>query len=113
MSDAAGFSYKYMFLLITALHCLTVVSTFAFLPKGYISKPAPQVVEPETADACPAAVELPSLRSCILQPMFITHVIWLIMLQLRFFYFIGTINPYLDRTFNGDDAMGRYLPVIC
>ncbi|KAH3812908.1 hypothetical protein DPMN_141351 [Dreissena polymorpha] len=57
------------------------------------------------AESAPAA---PSLRSCLCKPVFITHVIWLCLLQLRFFFFIGTLNQYLNRLFKEDAQQGGF-----
>lgn len=57
-----------------------------------------------TAEA--ANVEKPSLVSCLKKPLFILHVVWLSLIQLRFYYFLGTLNKYLNTLFDGDKKQG-------
>ena len=47
-----------MYYIITALHSMTLVSTFGFLPKKFIPRPDPPKVQREVADGEAAAVEL-------------------------------------------------------
>ena len=39
--------------------------------------------------------ELPSVISCVISPVYFLHVIWLSILQLRFYYFLGSLNAWL------------------
>ncbi|XP_078060733.1 equilibrative nucleobase transporter 1-like [Mustelus asterias] len=48
--------------------------------------------------------EIPSFRSCILSKLFLTHLLWLSIMQLRHYLFIGTLNPMLSLLANGDAA---------
>ena len=50
--------------------------------------------------------DLPSLMSCIKQPVFISHCLWFSLLLLRFLYFIGSLNNYLNRVLHGDKDLG-------
>ena len=54
-----------------------------------------------------AAAAIPTLRTCIKQPVFITHCIWFFFLQLKFVYFVGTLNLYLNRSLGGDKELGN------
>ncbi|XP_060561701.1 equilibrative nucleobase transporter 1-like [Ruditapes philippinarum] len=126
-----GFSRMNMFIIITVMHSLFLVSTFFFLPKDFISKPVvKQGMESEipedgeagiellkqnnqTGEGTAAKTELPSLLSCLKQTKFITHVIWLCILQLRFYYILGTLNPYLNRILDGDEKQVSYFTDIC
>ena len=47
-----------MYFVITGLHSLTLVSTFAFLPKMFIPRPEAAKVQREVAESGEAAVEL-------------------------------------------------------
>ena len=47
-----------MYFVVTGLHSLTLVSTFAFLPKMFIPRPEAQKVQREVAESGEAAVEL-------------------------------------------------------
>ena len=53
--------------------------------------------------------KLPSLMSCVKRPLFILHTVWLSLLQLRFYYFLGTLNKYLNTLFDGDNEQGELL----
>lgn len=126
-----GFSRQNMFIIIAVMHILLLVSTFFFLPKDFISKPEvktgheselPEDKEAgiellkkntQTADGSDAKPDLPSLKSCLLQPKFITHNLWLCLLQLRFYYFIGTLNQYLNRLLKEDEEQVSYFTDIC
>ncbi|XP_067672137.1 equilibrative nucleobase transporter 1-like [Haliotis asinina] len=139
-----GFSLRHSYLVLTGLHSMVIVSTFFFLPKGFISKPednppqeqvtyrvedgeAPSVVlldKEEEAGVViadgkkqplkeesktpltppPSPSKLPSLFSCILSSSFLPHVIWLSILQLRFYYFLSSLNPILNNVLDGDQA---------
>jgi len=44
--------------------------------------------------------------SIVKQPMFISQLIWFSFVQLRFIYFTGTLNTYLNRLFDNDTAQG-------
>ncbi|XP_078095390.1 equilibrative nucleobase transporter 1-like [Mustelus asterias] len=43
-----------------------------------------------------------SFRSCILSKLFLTHLLWISILQLRHYLFIGTLNPMLTMLAKGD-----------
>ncbi|XP_072106729.1 equilibrative nucleobase transporter 1-like, partial [Mobula birostris] len=45
--------------------------------------------------------EVPSFRSCVLSSLFVTHCVWLSVLQLRHYLFIGTLNPMLTLLAHG------------
>lgn len=40
-------------------------------------------------------VNLPSVRSCILSSMYLLHVTWFCIVQLRFYYFLSSLNSWL------------------
>ncbi|KAI4883265.1 hypothetical protein NFI96_015894 [Prochilodus magdalenae] len=46
-----------------------------------------------------------SFRSCILSWFFFLHLLWLSVMQLRHYLFIGTLNPMLHRLTAGDPAL--------
>ncbi|XP_043542822.1 solute carrier family 43 member 3-like [Chiloscyllium plagiosum] len=48
--------------------------------------------------------ETPSFRSCIFSKVFLTHLLWLSVIQLRHFLYIGTLNPMLNLLTNGDSG---------
>ncbi|KAH3734828.1 hypothetical protein DPMN_041277 [Dreissena polymorpha] len=130
LAYAGGFARRDMFLIIAGLHLLTLVSTFFFLPKDFIPRAQTKAQSPDAVDETEVSVELlsdkkainaaeesapskPSLRSCLCKPVFITHVIWLCLLQLRFFFFIGTLNQYLNRLFKEDAQQVSYFTNMC
>ncbi|NXI65931.1 S43A3 protein, partial [Anseranas semipalmata] len=43
--------------------------------------------------------------SCVLSWLFVWHVVWLSVMQLRHYLFIGTLNPLLDHLARGDDRL--------
>ncbi|XP_035516480.1 solute carrier family 43 member 3-like [Morone saxatilis] len=43
-----------------------------------------------------------SFRSCVLSWFFLWHILWLSIMQLRHYLFIGTLNPMLNRLANND-----------
>ncbi|XP_068590757.1 solute carrier family 43 member 3a [Cebidichthys violaceus] len=61
--------------------------------------------ETEARDSGKAA----SFRSCVLSWFFLWHLLWLSMMQLRHYLFIGTLNPMLNRLANNDpDLVSQY-----
>ncbi|XP_055486469.1 equilibrative nucleobase transporter 1-like [Leucoraja erinacea] len=46
--------------------------------------------------------EIPSFQNCVFSSLFLTHLLWFSVIQLRFILFIGTINPMLDFLADGD-----------
>ncbi|XP_029932710.1 solute carrier family 43 member 3-like isoform X2 [Myripristis murdjan] len=46
-----------------------------------------------------------SFRSCVLSWFFLWHLLWLSIMQLRHYLFIGTLNPMLNRLANKDPAL--------
>ncbi|KAL6486890.1 hypothetical protein MHYP_G00035160 [Metynnis hypsauchen] len=60
-----------------------------------------QLVEPTEKDS--------SFRSCVISWFFLWHLIWLSVMQLRHYLFIGTLNPMLNRLANQDpDTVSQY-----
>uniref|UniRef100_A0A8B9K6X4 Solute carrier family 43 member 3b n=1 Tax=Astyanax mexicanus TaxID=7994 RepID=A0A8B9K6X4_ASTMX len=51
------------------------------------------------------AVTERSFKSCILSWFFLWHLLWLSVMQLRHYLFIGTLNPMLNRLTDGDPAL--------
>ncbi|KAK3565069.1 hypothetical protein QTP86_032494 [Hemibagrus guttatus] len=46
-----------------------------------------------------------SFKSCVLSWLFLWHLLWLSIMQLRHFLFIGTLNPFLNRLTAGDPGL--------
>lgn len=49
-----------------------------------------------------------SFRSCVLSWCFLWHLVWLSVMQLRHYLFIGTLNPMLNRLANNDPSLGNH-----
>lgn len=49
--------------------------------------------------------EKASLKSCVLSWFFLWHLVWLSVMQLRHYFFIGALNPMLNRLANQDPAV--------
>ncbi|XP_048052824.1 solute carrier family 43 member 3a isoform X2 [Megalobrama amblycephala] len=49
--------------------------------------------------------EKDSFKSCVLSWLFLWHLIWLSVMQLRHYFFIGTLNPMLNRLANQDPVI--------
>ncbi|KAL3878054.1 hypothetical protein ACJMK2_035687 [Sinanodonta woodiana] len=137
----SGISRQHSYYFLTALHSLVLVSTFVFLPRDFIvnedatwtnigvaddkdvtielpkkSKEKDDVVDENTEGLKENSYEiqeLPTLMSCVRRPLYIIHVVWLCILQLRFYYLIGTLNPYLNRVLNKDDKMVSHFTNMC
>ncbi|XP_060065395.1 equilibrative nucleobase transporter 1-like [Ylistrum balloti] len=120
-----GLQSQYSFVILAALHMIVPISTFVFLPKDRISNSEKPVKEEGTMETfipekingkegdSPVHVHTntplksnsedkperrhPSLKSCVLSDTFILHVFWVCILQLRFYYFLGSLNSYLHR----------------
>ncbi|KAL5019382.1 hypothetical protein ScPMuIL_005104 [Solemya velum] len=124
-----GIPRKYSFITIAVLHSVVFVSTFVFLPKQFISKPVKskddtsaglELLEKKTngetgvmlVSPRPSSPQLPSLKSCIRSRKFILHIVWLSLLQLRFYHFIGTLNIFLTRLLDNNDSVS-YFTDIC
>ncbi|XP_050393694.1 equilibrative nucleobase transporter 1 [Patella vulgata] len=135
-----GFSRQNSYFVLVGLHTLVLVSTFVFLPKGFI--PKPQSIEiseveyekennihltqiensTETDDADEVSFKLvkkeklsmmeekklPSLKSCLFSSTYILHVVWVCVLQLRFYYYIATLNPWLNKLLHADHSQVSY-----
>ncbi|KAJ8372232.1 hypothetical protein AAFF_G00293510 [Aldrovandia affinis] len=67
-------------------------------------------LQPEDQLQPPSAAEKRlSFRSCVLSWFFLLHLVWLSVMQLRHYLFIGTLNPMLARLTSGDPALvSRY-----
>lgn len=52
-----------------------------------------------------------SFQSCVLSWFFLWHLVWLSIMQLRLYLFIGTLNPTLERLANNDPVLGEVPPI--
>ncbi|XP_075073320.1 equilibrative nucleobase transporter 1-like isoform X2 [Mixophyes fleayi] len=54
-----------------------------------------------------------SFMSCVCSSLFIWHLVWLSLMQLRHYLFIGTLNPVITRLSGGDpDIVSKYTNVF-
>jgi len=136
-----GVSRKTSYLIIAGANCLTLISTFFFLPKDFIysengsngRKPGstnPSYIELEDLGSSAntpnssektniidkssdpqKTVEL-NLRKCILSPIFIMHVVWFCLLELRFYYFINTLNTSLEKLLHNAEDVSSYTSIF-
>lgn len=131
-----GISLRWSMIVITCAHLMTMVNTFFFLPEGFISKVIPEPMkltvqvsnsdahfmtrkrayteenieesEPLLKEPKETDKQLPSIRSCILSPLYVLHVLWMSILQLRFYYLIGSLYTWLSSLFSDKDDVSFY-----
>ncbi|XP_072295831.1 equilibrative nucleobase transporter 1-like [Eucyclogobius newberryi] len=128
----AGIPLLASFLFLSACSVFHVLRTFFLLPLKFIPYPLPekytygiscgrstfQSLEPSTesgiakasSEEAPSETDIPlkqekSFRECLLSRFFFLHVIWLSVMQLRHYLFIGTLNPMLQRLTAGEPAL--------
>ncbi|XP_021354760.1 solute carrier family 43 member 3-like isoform X2 [Mizuhopecten yessoensis] len=121
-----GMQSQYSFGILAGLQVIVAVSTFVFLPKDRIHKletsnqaggeetvesfitektdiqdpDSPvylKTTEPLKENSETSRRRHPSLKNCIISDTYILHVLWVCILQLRFYYFLGSMNSYLHR----------------
>ncbi|XP_047208760.1 equilibrative nucleobase transporter 1-like [Girardinichthys multiradiatus] len=127
----SGVSLRAAFLFLSACSVFHILRTFFLLPRSFIPYPLPdryvygiscdaiQTVSSElTANGhTQSAVEdtlftkdVPfkqekTFRECLLSRFFVCHLLWLSLMQLRHYLFIGTLNPMLQRLTEGDSSL--------
>ncbi|KAK0152469.1 Solute carrier family 43 member 3 [Merluccius polli] len=119
----SGISLMVSFLSLAAFGVIHLLRTFLLLPKDKIPYPLPipytygvkcsklQAVTPTPTaeDAAPAPPPEKSFRECVLSRFFFFQLLWLSVIQLRHYLFIGTLNPMLQRLTEGDPLLvSRY-----
>ncbi|KAK3739281.1 hypothetical protein RRG08_050485 [Elysia crispata] len=118
-----GVSRQTSYIVLAVVHLLTLVSTFFFLPKDFIKKPrgglavtaqeeTEKEVELRLANIKSSDLEVedvkPSLMSQMLTPTYFLHVYWLSVLQLRFYFLLGSLNTMLENMLDSKDEVSRY-----
>lgn len=53
-----------------------------------------------------------SFKSCLLSWFFLWHLLWLSVMQLRHYLFIGTLNPMLNHLSGGDPGLGTHTHTV-
>ncbi|XP_003972061.2 solute carrier family 43 member 3a [Takifugu rubripes] len=77
------------------------VEQFEGVPNGAVPEPQDNVSQ-ESEKAV-------SFKRCVLSWFFLRHLVWLSLMQLRHYFFIGTLNPTLNRLARNDpDLVSRY-----
>ncbi|XP_068571544.1 equilibrative nucleobase transporter 1-like [Cebidichthys violaceus] len=123
----AGISLLSSFLFLSACSIIHLLRTFFLLPRDQIPYPMPddytygitcgksktlsleqitgnaQVTTEEVEDI--AVKQEKSFRECLMSRFFMLHVLWLSVMQLRHLFFIGTLNPMLQRLTAGEPSL--------
>lgn len=128
----AGVSLRSSFLFLSACSVIHLLRTFFLLPRGHIPYLLPDDytygatcgksktlrLEPTTANGnaeiakeetfidkdVPVKQEK-SFRECVMSRFFMLHLLWLSVIQLRHYLFIGTLNPMLQRLTGGEPSL--------
>ncbi|KAJ8015585.1 hypothetical protein DPEC_G00027640 [Dallia pectoralis] len=125
----AGVSLHASFLFLAACSIIHLIRTFLLMPRTHIPYPLPEgytyrikscsspeqpaandntesgdVTEKTPFNECPVE-KVPSFRECFLSKFFICHLVWMSVMQLRHYLFIGTLNPMLQRLTQGDPSL--------
>ncbi|KAJ0002405.1 hypothetical protein NQD34_007554 [Periophthalmus magnuspinnatus] len=127
----AGFSVRALFLFLSACSVIHLLRTFFLLPRKFIPYPLPEQYtygyDSSNLLLCiiiytkgrvrndlffvvliPSSLSLfaeRSFRECLLSRFFFWHLVWLSVMQLRHYLFIGTLNPMLQRLTAGEPSL--------
>ncbi|XP_075959481.1 equilibrative nucleobase transporter 1-like [Anarhichas minor] len=123
----AGISLLSSFLFLSACSIIHLLRTFLLLPRDRIPYPMPddytygitcgksktlsleqltgnaQMTTEEVEDI--AVKQEKSFRECLMSRFFVLHVLWSSVIQLRHFFFIGTLYPMLQRLTAGEPSL--------
>uniref|UniRef100_A0A8C1LLT3 Solute carrier family 43 member 3-like n=1 Tax=Cyprinus carpio TaxID=7962 RepID=A0A8C1LLT3_CYPCA len=120
-----GVSLRSSFLFLSACNLIHLLRTLFLMPKSHIPYPIPDdykygiMVSTKAWTSRTPVFNIDnnnkkhflsnSFRSCVLSWFFLWHLIWLSVMQLRHYFFIGTLNPMLNRLANQDpDIVSDY-----
>lgn len=125
----SGISLRASFLFLSACSGIHLLRTFFLLPRNFIPYPLPErytygitcskSLSSEVAangnaqtaiEEAPLNKDVPvkqekSFRECLLSRFFAWHLLWLSVMQLRHYLFIGTLNPMLQRLTEGESSL--------
>ncbi|XP_042349069.1 solute carrier family 43 member 3b [Plectropomus leopardus] len=126
----AGVAIRSSFLFLSICSFIHLLRTFFLLPRRHIPYPLPDdytygitcgksktlTLEqtPSNGNALKATEETPlnkdekqekSFRECLMSRFFVWHLLWLSVMQLRHYLFIGTLNPMLQRLTEGEPSL--------
>uniref|UniRef100_A0A671S7F9 Solute carrier family 43 member 3-like n=1 Tax=Sinocyclocheilus anshuiensis TaxID=1608454 RepID=A0A671S7F9_9TELE len=98
-----GVSFRSSFLFLSACNLIHLLRTLFLMPKSHI----PYSISDDYKYGGRGVDD--DFRSCVLSWFFLWHLIWLSVMQLRHYFFIGTLNPMLNRLANQDpDIVSEY-----
>ncbi|XP_068441863.1 equilibrative nucleobase transporter 1-like [Clinocottus analis] len=127
----AGVSLRSSFLFLSACSVIHLLRTFFLLPRDHIPYPLPDdytygitfgksktlsFEQTANGNKQTAAEEMPinedvpvkqekSFRECVTSRFFVLQILWLSIMQLRHYLFIGTLNPMLQRLTAGEPSL--------
>lgn len=126
----SGVSLRASFLFLSACSIIHLLRTFILLPRKFIPYPLPdhytygitfgksrhseqtvaygsaqRATEEMPLDKNVPAKQEKTFRECLLSRLFVWHLIWLSVMQLRHYLFIGTLNPMLQRLTEGEPSL--------
>ncbi|XP_061644128.1 solute carrier family 43 member 3b isoform X1 [Phyllopteryx taeniolatus] len=125
----SGISLRACFLFLSFCSIIHVLRTVFLFPRTFIPYPLPDhysygfscsklyaakrsmnASSHETTKTEQLASEAPAkqektLRECVLSRLFIWHIIWLSVIQLRHYLFIGTLNSTLQKLTDGEPSL--------
>ncbi|XP_062332223.1 solute carrier family 43 member 3b [Osmerus eperlanus] len=131
----AGVSLRASFLYLASFSVIHLLRTFLLLPTKHIPYPLPEgyrygMTCGQTKTFTPARAsfdgDIPShavdeqtpmhkesastndersYKDCVLSKFFVFHLLWLSVMQLRHYLFIGTLNPMLQRLTQGEPSL--------
>ncbi|NWW97830.1 S43A3 protein, partial [Caloenas nicobarica] len=114
-----GLSLRTMFFFMAACSAWHLLRTLFLMPRTRIPYPLPpaydyggrglgrRVQGGATTDPRTGAGDVPrvTFRACVCSALFAWHVVWLSVMQLRHYLFIGTLNPLLQHLARGDTRL--------
>nr|XP_033488841.1 solute carrier family 43 member 3-like [Epinephelus lanceolatus] len=131
----SGISFRSSFLFLSACSVIHLLRTFFLLPRDHIPYPLPDdytygitcgksktlSLEQTAANGnilkmteeTPRNNDVPvtqekSFRECVMSRFFAWHLLWVSVMQLRHYLFIGTFNPMLQRLTEGEPSLGKH-----
>uniref|UniRef100_A0A4W6ER87 Solute carrier family 43 member 3b n=1 Tax=Lates calcarifer TaxID=8187 RepID=A0A4W6ER87_LATCA len=127
----SGISLRASFLFLSACSGIHLLRTFFLMPRKFIPYPVPDhytygitcgksktlsskvaangnsqsTTEETPLDQHTSVKQEKSFRECLLSRFFVWHLLWLSVMQLRHYLFIGTLNPMLHRLTAGEPSL--------
>uniref|UniRef100_A0A3Q3L0H4 Solute carrier family 43 member 3b n=1 Tax=Mastacembelus armatus TaxID=205130 RepID=A0A3Q3L0H4_9TELE len=121
----SGISLHASFLFLSCCSIIHLLRTFFLLPRKFIPYPLPDSytygyvsstnhIGIHKTEDVPRDSDAPvkdglcvqrSFQECLLSRFFVWHLLWLSVMQLRHYMFIGTLNPMLDRLTAGEPSL--------